>query len=301
MDYKNFKIKIYYLLVLVGFFSLMFYNQFVFLPKILVMKNLLLVASLPNKNLETQKAFDFVKILDSKIQEIPESTGSKVSFFDLTTGIKKFYDQKRFNEVLIKSYYSLVVAPVVNYNDFYFRLNMCLDTKIRESNFFFYKNIFSNYHFLSWFFKSLRKSEYKYNNFDLNIFLDIFPKAYLSYVDSDNKVDVDKHIDFILGYLHILQISGIIMLHSGNKISFDLEHNINKSQELINFSFESLIFGVDPEYLNKEVDYDLDINFFIKNNNEPKAKDYVFNYIIASFTDYINYDNYSNNLYLDHD
>jgi hypothetical protein len=290
-----------YCLLLLGFFSLSFYNLFFSLPESLCMNNVLLIASLSNKNSETQKALDLVKILESKMEELEKPDGNEICFFDLKTKKYKFFDQKIFNQNLNSAYYERIVLPMINGNDFYFRLHLCLNKTIRESNLCFYKNIFNNYHFLSWFFKSLRKSELQHNSFDLNLVLDSFPKVYLSNIDSEAKVGAESHIDFLLGYIRMLENHGILTLHSINKISFDLSHNIEESQKLINFSFESLVFGYRENFLNKKVDQNLSTDFFVKNTNDLKVKDYIFNYVVASFTTYVNYDNYSNNLYLDFD
>jgi hypothetical protein len=220
----------------------------------------------------------------SKFELEPE----KVSYFDLKTSQYKLYDYKEFNTVMADTYFSNVVESKIYSSQIYWQLKLCMDIVHTNSKFGFYKNIFTTYHLLSWFFKSLRLSE-KNNQFDLNVVINNFPFPFL-----ESDANLDDNINFLVKFFNLIKEKNVVDLVDLN-MNFKLK-NQKDILSLINFSFEPLVFGGNMNLYSVKI-CSQKINLDLLSN--PKiSDDYKFNYIISMSTNYITYDNCSNNIFL---
>jgi len=228
-------------------------------------------------------ALCFLEILSTNLEKLNhlkiskfELEPGKVSYFDLKTSQYKLYDYKEFNTVMADTYFSNVVESKIYSSQIYWSLKLCMDIVHTNSKYGFYKNIFTTYHLLSWFFKSLRLSE-KNNQFDLNAVINNFPFPFL-----DSDANLDDNINFLVTFFNLIMVFK-------PKYQKDI-------LSLINFSFEPLVFGGDMKLYSVKI-CSQEINFDLLSSNKF-SEDYKFNYVISMFTNYITYDNCSNNIFL---
>jgi hypothetical protein len=141
---------------------------------------------------------------------------------------------------------------------------------------------------LSWFFKSLRLSE-KNNQFDLNAVINNFPFPFLN-----SDANLDDNINFLVKFFNLIREKNLVDVV--DLIMIFKPKDQKDLLSLINFSFEPLVFGGDMKLYSVKI-CSQEINFDLLSSNKF-SEDYKFNYVISMFTNYITYDNCSNNIFL---
>jgi hypothetical protein len=287
IEQKNFLKKMLYYCLIILLFNFFVHDKF---------KEIFF---LEEKNIV--KLTEYLIDLNSRLSDLQNYeffSESKVSYFNFENSKVYYYNSSEFNRENTHLYAEKIIKPMISSNELYYKLDLCLGILFSERKYRFYKNIFQNYHFISWIFKALRRSRVKENEFDINCFLTDLPKAFLSYYDENSisNVSAQEHLNFLYSFVEILKNFGLIELI--NEKIFLFKFDSLSLMRLINFSFESLVFGFNPKYKNKKSFFEPEIYKLISYNDDFHS-DFVFNYLLSNTTDSITYNNYSNNLYIE--
>lgn len=245
---------------------------------------------------DAEKAIRFLRSLNDKLLYFSsEKTENfvimqkKVSYYNIDSFEYLLYDYDDFNTVLRKIYFDDYLESKILENNIYWCFKHCMDYIFSKSNYRFHENLFSTFHLVSWFIKSLKLTNEK-NEFDVKRVLRKYQFPFL-----DSQASIEQNYDLIVDFINALQNIKVIdiidlkMIFKSNYLD-DLDF-------LLNISLEPLTFCGDMNVNKiKITPYHIDFSYLNNPNISELRK---FQYIIALYINYISHVDLTNNTYVD--